>query len=82
MLKKSLALLLALLSSTVLACPGCAGSIENPKTKYVVYILMTFIALTYIPFFIIYRMIYKNREGISLSETRPKSYRESVSLKK
>ena len=43
------------------ACPGCAGSMNNPKDKYLVYILMGFIALCYIPFYIIYRTIIKHR---------------------
>lgn len=44
-----------------LACPMCAGSKNNPEDQYLVYILMGFIALTYIPFFIIYKTIIKNR---------------------
>jgi hypothetical protein len=46
---------------SVNACPGCAGSMNNPKDKYLVYILMGFIALCYIPFYIIYRTIIKHR---------------------
>ena len=46
---------------TAQACPGCAGSMNNPKDKYLVYILMAFIALCYIPFYIIYRTIIKHR---------------------
>lgn len=48
--------------STAMACPGCAGSMGTNKDKYTVYILMAFIALTYIPFFILYKMIYKFRK--------------------
>ena len=43
------------------ACPGCAGSMDNPKDMYLVYILMGFVLLTSIPFAIMYRMIIKNR---------------------
>lgn len=43
------------------ACPMCAGAKGNEGSQYLVYILMGFIALTYIPFYFIYRMIIKNR---------------------
>ena len=43
------------------ACPGCAGSMSNPKEARIVWILIGFIALTYIPFYLLYRMIIKNR---------------------
>ncbi len=46
---------------SAMACPGCAGSMNNPKDKYLVYILMGFIALCYIPFYFIYRLIIKHR---------------------
>lgn len=42
------------------ACPMCAGS-NNGNDQYLVYILMGFILLTYIPFYFIYRTIIKNR---------------------
>ncbi len=45
------------------ACPLCAGSSDNPRDGYIVYILMGFIALTYIPFYILYRTIIKNRNS-------------------
>lgn len=44
------------------ACPGCAGSMDkNGSYGKLVYILAIFIALTYIPFSILYGMIIKNR---------------------
>ncbi|MBH48124.1 MAG: hypothetical protein CME71_08135 [Halobacteriovorax sp.] len=43
------------------ACPMCAGSKTSEADQNLVYILMIFIALIYIPFFIIYRTIIKNR---------------------
>ncbi len=43
-----------------MACPMCAGS-SGGNDQYLVYILMGFVALTYIPFFFIYRTIIKNR---------------------
>lgn len=47
--------------SNAWACPGCAGSMDNPKANYTVYILMVFIALIYVPFMLIYKTIIKNR---------------------
>ncbi len=43
------------------ACPMCAGSDLNPGDKYLVYILSGFVLLTYIPFFLLYKMVFKNR---------------------
>ena len=55
-------LLSTLLMDTALACPGCAGSMENPKEAYTVFILAGFIALTALPFWLIYSTIYKHRK--------------------
>ncbi len=52
----------AIISTSAWACPGCAGSMDNPKDTRIVYILMVFIALIYIPFMLIYRTIIKNRK--------------------
>ena len=52
---------LIILASDVYACPGCAGSMDNPKDSMLVWILVGFIALTYSPFYILYRTIIKNR---------------------
>lgn len=60
-MKYSLALTLILLSSKIMACPGCAGSMENSKQANLVPILIVFIALTYVPFYLIYKMIIKHR---------------------
>ncbi|ATH06576.1 hypothetical protein BIY24_01045 [Halobacteriovorax marinus] len=43
------------------ACPGCAGSMGNPKDKYLVYILTGFIILCYIPFYFLYKTIIKHK---------------------
>jgi hypothetical protein len=51
---------------SALACPSCAGSMNNPKEKYIVYILGGFILLTYIPFYLIYRTIIKHRHADQL----------------
>jgi hypothetical protein len=45
------------------ACPGCAGSMEKSKYEPTVYILMAFIALTYVPFFILYKTVWKYRKS-------------------
>ena len=42
-----------------LACPYCAGT-DSGKDQYTLYILGAFILLTYIPGYLIYRMIKKN----------------------
>lgn len=45
------------------ACPGCAGSMNNPKDAYLVYILGGFIILVYIPFYLMYRLVKKHRNS-------------------
>jgi hypothetical protein len=67
-MKKLWFVCLFLLPSLILACPGCAGSMDNPKDKYTAYVLMGFIALTYIPFYIIYSTIIKNRNCNNLEK--------------
>jgi len=57
------ALLTFIIVGQAYACPMCAGSKSNPGSEYLVYILMGFIVLTYIPFFFIYRTIIKNRNS-------------------
>ena len=54
-------LLISFLSLSTYACPGCAGSMEDPKNNYIVAALCIFVLLTYIPFYLIYRTIIKNR---------------------
>ena len=44
-----------------LACPACAGSMQNESDKYIVVALGVFVLLTYIPFYILYSTIIKNR---------------------
>tara|TARA_R110000868_G_scaffold99206_5_gene273168 strand:+ start:5825 stop:6043 length:219 start_codon:yes stop_codon:yes gene_type:complete len=51
----------ALIWGQAYACPMCAGSKTSEADQNLVYILMIFIGLIYIPFFIIYRTIIKNR---------------------
>ena len=52
-----------------LACPACAGSLQNPKDKYLVYSLIVFIVLIYIPFYLLYRTIIKNKDLNELKES-------------
>jgi hypothetical protein len=61
---------LLLIQSPVLACPACAGSLSNPRDNVIVYILMAFIGLTYIPFFILYRMVIKHRNVNKIATTQ------------
>jgi len=53
----------ALFSEFAIACPGCAGSMDNPREKYIPYVLMIFIVLTYIPLSYIFRLIIKNKDS-------------------
>ncbi len=55
---KILFFLLISFSQTLLACPYCAGSTEGGG-KYTVVILSVFIALIYIPFYVLFRMAAK-----------------------
>ena len=57
--------ILFLLFSSALACPGCAAT--NNNSNMTVYFLMGFIALTSVPFFVIYRTIirYKKKDASS-----------------
>lgn len=68
MLKNKLIILLfASMTGPLWACPGCAGSMDNPKDLTYIYVLAGFIALIYIPFFIIFRVIKQNKDA-NLSE--------------
>lgn len=60
-MKKLLLVLSLIYSQALMACPMCAGSATNPGDQYIVYILSGFVLLTYIPFFLLYRMVIKNR---------------------
>lgn len=59
MMKKVLLVSLILLSGQALACPTCMSDPETSKTYLIV--IWTFIALIYIPFFLLFRSIIKNR---------------------
>jgi hypothetical protein len=61
-MKAFLALTTFLYGQAVVACPACAASnMDNPEASNMAYILMIFIGLIYIPFYVLYRMVYKNR---------------------
>lgn len=57
----SLALTVFLFSFDLLACPYCAGNSQSGKDSNTTLILALFIIAIYIPYFIIYRLIKKNR---------------------
>ena len=57
----SILILILFFNNPAFACPGCAGSMDNPGDQNVVYILMIFIALTYIPFYLLYKTVWKYR---------------------
>jgi hypothetical protein len=62
-----------LFSFAAMACPYCMTDMDNPSAKNVIYVLMIFIALTYIPFAILYRMIIKNRNFNRTDDGNPPS---------
>ena len=61
-IKISLILSMALLSSKAMACPYCVGAIQGSEDDYTAYILMGFVAFTYVPGFFIYRLIKKAKK--------------------
>jgi hypothetical protein len=58
-MKNKIVFLLMIFSGQALACPTCISDPETSKTYLIV--IWTFIALIYIPFFLIFRSIIKNR---------------------
>lgn len=66
-MKSILTIIFSAIFNITLACPGCAGSMNNPKDGMLVWILCAFIVLIYIPFYILYRTIIKNRHLNNLS---------------
>jgi hypothetical protein len=47
------------LSFAAWACPGCAGGSADNKSMNTIWILGIFIVLTYIPFYLLYRITKK-----------------------
>ena len=68
MIKYFFSFLFIFLPIIVEACPGCAGSVNNKADNYTVYILMGFIALIYIPFFMLYKLFFKYKNFNSIEE--------------
>ena len=56
-----LASLIITISNGVIACPGCAGSTNNQADSYTVYVLMGFIIAIYVPFFLLFKTVFKYR---------------------
>ena len=55
-------LFMALLSSKAMACPYCVASVQGSEDDYTAYILMGFVAFTYVPGYFIYRLIKKAKK--------------------
>jgi hypothetical protein len=53
---------LFIFSTTLWACPMCGGSDQTDNANITIIILATFIALIYIPYYLIYRLIKKNKD--------------------
>jgi len=47
--------------SDLLACPYCAGSMQDGKDSNTTLVLSLFIIAIYIPFWMIYRLVKKHR---------------------
>lgn len=48
-------------STTLLACPYCAGSSQSGKDSNTTLVLALFILAIYIPYYLIFRMIKKQK---------------------
>lgn len=60
--------------SDLLACPYCAGSTQGGKDSNTTLVLALFIACTYVPYYIIFRLIKKHRAlNHAISETHDSS---------
>lgn len=70
--------ILALPLGQALACPGCAGSMDNPRDLTYIYVLAGFIALIYIPFFIIFRVIKKNKDANVMPDSTESPIQDSL----
>ena len=62
------ALFIFILSFSVWACPTCAGSANNDADNNTVIILGVFIILSYIPGYLVFRLINKYKD-LRLSES-------------
>lgn len=60
-MKPFFALILFMISGTLLACPYCAGNSQGGKDSNTTVILALFILAIYVPYIIIFRLIKKHR---------------------
>jgi len=56
-----IALISILYFDVLFGCPGCAGSTNNQADNYTVYVLMGFIIAIYVPFYLLFKTVYKHR---------------------
>lgn len=67
-MKKILALIFSFfLSFSLWACPYCAGSSDG-KDKNTWMILAGFILLTYVPFYLLFRVAFKKRKKTKVQD--------------
>ncbi len=59
-MRKLLLFFLFLTAAEVMACPYCAGA-SDASDKNTWWILAVFIALTYIPFYLLFKKAFKKR---------------------
>lgn len=59
---------LYLLALKAEACPSCIDSMNNDQDRYFLLIVGSFILLSYIPLFILYKMAFKNRKKTDVDE--------------
>lgn len=68
-MKKLFSLALILNSSLALACPYCVGTSQGGKDSNTTVILAVFILLMYIPYFVFYRLIKKQKALKALDDS-------------
>lgn len=75
-MKRALSLFLfsSFFVTDLLACPYCAGNTQGGKDSNTTLVLAGFILLIYIPFFIIYRMVKKQRALSEAHDNTGSSY--------
>jgi len=49
--------------TSVLACPYCSGASDNKSDVRTTIVIFVFIALTYIPYYLIFRKIWQYRNS-------------------
>ncbi len=61
MTNRLLSLAIGLIPGTALACPGCVGN--GPNDKYTFLIVTVFVVACYVPMYVIYNLIVKNKNA-------------------